>query len=96
MTQKMIEALEAKGFKRWQKGSYDRLYAEATVLGLKVERYNTGNIFSAEFQGEKISNSEARRVLATKTYIDVTTGKVYSGYDRLGQAAIKIMKEVEE
>ena len=94
MTNEQIAALESKGFKRWQKGNYDRLYADATILGLKVERYNTGNIFSAEFQGEKISNSEARKILATKTYIDVTTGKVYSGYDKLGQVALQIMKAV--
>lgn len=77
MTEKMVKALEAKGFKRWTKGDYDRLYANPADFGLEVERYKSGNISYAEVNGEKISNSEASKILTyTKVYIDVTTGEL--------------------
>lgn len=82
-----IHELEALGFKRWQKGNMDRLYINASMLGLNYGRYNTGNIKWAEFQGLGISNCEARRMLAAKTYIDVKTEKVYSDSYTLQQAA---------
>lgn len=84
-----IAELEEKGFRRWQKGNFDRLYINAVKLGLECDYYKTGNIRSACFNGEGISNSRARRMSMEKTYIDVKTGRVYSTNDELKlQAAI--------
>ena len=78
MTNEMIAKFEDAGFQRWTKGTMDRLYIKANMLGLNCEYYKTGNISYAEFRGEKISNSEAGRMKAAKTYIDINTGKAYS------------------
>ena len=74
----MIQKLEEAGFKRWTKGTYDRLYINATSLGLEYETYKSGSIRSATFNGEEISNSRASRMLAMKMYIDVTTGELHT------------------
>lgn len=76
MTEKMIKALESKGFHRWTKGDYDRLYANAEDFGLYTETYNSGNIKYAELNGVKISNAAAGRILSAKIYIDVKTGEL--------------------
>ena len=76
MTENMIKALESKGFHRWTKGDYDRLYANAEDFGLYTESYNSGNIRYAELNGVKISNAAAGRILAAKIYIDVKTGEL--------------------
>ena len=74
----MIQKLEEAGFKRWTKGTYDRLYINATSLGLEYETYKSGSIRSATFNGEEISNSRAGRMLAMKMYIDVATGELHT------------------
>lgn len=89
-----IKRLEELGFKRWKKHDKDRLYISSYNLGLKTERYKTGNISYASFKGEKISNSDGRRYIIAKTYIDVQTGRVYSTYDTLKDAAIELMEKV--
>lgn len=78
MTNEMIARYEARGFKRWtlESKGYDRLYVDATAVGLYVERYKTGNICYAEWQGEKISNGLAREMLNGKIYVDVNTGEL--------------------
>jgi len=76
-----IKALEAKGFSRWQKGGYDRLYINAFHLGLECAYHKTGSIKLAEFRGDHISNSEAYRMKNEKTYINIENGKVFSGRD---------------
>ena len=96
ITEEMIKDLENKGFKRWQKGSMDRLYVNAYNLGLNVERYSTGNIKNAEFNGDHVSNCEGRRMIAAKTYIDVKSGRVYSDNDTLKAAVLEILGIVEE
>ncbi len=40
------------------------------LVGVEVGRYNTGNISWATFDGERISNGEAGRILAGKVWID--------------------------
>lgn len=77
MTENMIKALESKGFKRWIKGDYDRMYANAEDFGLYTETYNSGNIKYAELNGAKISNAAAGRIIAAKIYIDVKTGELF-------------------
>lgn len=85
-----IAELEALGFKRWQKNGMDRLYINATTLGLRYERYRTGNVRCAWFNGLDISNSECRRMLDAKTYIDVKLEKVFSSNDNCGRAAAEL------
>ena len=65
----------------------DRLYINAAQLGLVCSYYKTGNISSAEFDGERISNCEARRMKASKTFIDIKTDRVYSDNSHLKEAA---------
>ena len=60
-----IKALTDRGFNRWTKKLpnghiMDRLYIDLKYLGLELTRYKSGNISSAKFNGETISNSEAR------------------------------------
>jgi len=95
MTDARIAELETKGFKRWTKGNYDRLYINAGQLGLICSYYNTGNVRSAEFNGASISNCEARRMKAAKTFIDVKTGKAYSDNYALLEA-VKTLAGIED
>lgn len=81
-----IEELEAMGFKRWQKNGMDRMYINASVLGLTCTYYKTGNIQSAVFNGIDISNSEAYRIKNTKTYIDLNKKCIVSDSARLAAA----------
>ena len=80
MMDAIIAKLESKGFNRWTKGKYDRLYVNASTLGLSCTYHRTGSEDVSTFNGEAISNSEARRMKSTKCYIDVeasaTDGKV--------------------
>lgn len=81
LTQEQIERLVNAGASRWTKYERDRLYIKrlADLIGLSYTKYNTGNISSAELNGETISNSECNRILAAldKAYIDLKTNTVY-------------------
>jgi len=63
------------GGKLWEKHGKCRVYFEGAYIandyGLEWTRYNTGNISSASLNGERISNSECRRIL------DFFTGKFW-------------------
>lgn len=76
-----VETLVAIGGNRWTKDGYDRVYFNgwARFIGLEIERYKTGNIYSASLNGEHISNSEARRLLGaiTKVYWDAADGQIH-------------------
>lgn len=91
LTDDEIAALENKGFNRWTKGDMDRLYIKPTYLGLDLEYYKSGNISSATFNGDSISNSEGRRLNATKCYVDVATRKVVCDNEELKQAAQELL-----
>lgn len=80
LTDTVIKALTDAGAKRWTKGAYDRIYVTAENVGLTCVRYNTGNVFSATLNGEKISNTTARQLLAPTCYIDVNTGALKLNY----------------
>lgn len=81
LTNEQIERLINAGASRWTKYERDRLYIKklADLIGLSYTKYNTGNISSAELNGETISNSECNRILAAldKAYIDLKTNTVY-------------------
>lgn len=95
ITEETIAKLTERGFKRWTKGSIDRLYVSAEQLGLVCEHYKTGNVSNAEFRGESISNSQAKRMKVAKTFIDVKTGRVFSDVFALGEAAKSVLTEVK-
>jgi hypothetical protein len=86
-----IEELEAKGFKRWQKNGMDRMYINASALGLICTYYKTGNISNAEFRGNHISNSEGYRLKGAKTYIDLNSKRIVSDSARLAAAAADLI-----
>lgn len=70
-----IEALEKKGFNRWTKGEMDRMYFNLEKAGaLELDYYKSGNLRSADLDGERISNAEACRLLAVKCFIDLKKG----------------------
>lgn len=90
ITEEKIMELERKGFKRWTKGSMDRLYIESWNLGLVCQYYKTGNIRDAWFDGARVSNCEARRMKSAKTFIDIKTGTVHSDNNALREAAERL------
>ena len=90
-----IEAMEAKGFKRWTKGNFDRMYINANALGLECDFYKSGNISYAEWKGEKISNSYASRLSAAKTYFDLKDGKLHGTNEMLLDAAAELLDSIE-
>lgn len=96
MMDAIIAKLESKGFNRWTKGKYDRLYVNASTLGLSCTYHRTGSEDVSTFNGEAISNSEARRMKSTKCYIDVESGEVVCDNDMMREAAEAILAECEE
>lgn len=81
MDRQTVEQLESIGGKHWEKPGYDRVYFNGLEdrLGLECTYYNTGNISTAKLDGERISNSEARRIKAMcyqgKVWYDMMTGE---------------------
>lgn len=92
-TEKLITALEEKGFKRWTKGDKDRMYIDAEKLGLKVLKYGSGAVKHAEWDGEKISTRKGTAMLHAKTYLDLTDMSVHSDDSDLLAAAEAIIEE---
>lgn len=95
LNEKMIKKFEDAGFKRWTKGGYDRLYIDATACGLEYDTYKSGNISSATFNGESISNARAGRMKAMKMYVDIATGEFHAehAYGTKGDAEIAAAAE---
>lgn len=94
-TSEVIKVLESNGGKLWEKGEMRRVYFDYGVIlshaGLDTGHYNTGNISSATLKGEKISNSEAKRIIGAfvscKFWYDVNDGSfyhkdIYGDYER--------------
>ena len=70
-----VQELQAKGFNYWSTADHKikRLYLNIKKAGLlNVDYYKSGNISSAEWMGNPISNSEARKLLNVKCYIDLS------------------------
>lgn len=86
-----IVELEKLGFKRWTKNGMDRMYINARELGLTCTYYKTGNISSAMFGDEDISNSEGYRLKAAKTYIDLKQARIVSDSARLAEKVAEII-----
>jgi hypothetical protein len=79
-----IETMTAIGGSRWTKAGHDRVYINgwAAFAGLETSHYGTGNIASASYQGETISNSQAAKLLGCidKVWFDAADGKLYARY----------------
>jgi hypothetical protein len=62
--QRTVEKLTAAGGSEWESGDNHRVYFNdlPELYGLQAERYGTGNISSAKLDGQKISNSKARKI----------------------------------
>ena len=86
-----IADLERMGFRRWQKNGMDRMYINASTLGLICSYHKSGTISYAEFGGEYVSNSEARRMSGAKTYIDLIHKCIVSNSARLAAAAADLV-----
>ena len=50
MNEKVIKGLEDRGFNRWTKGKYDRLYINARDLGLVCTYHKSGTEDVSEFR----------------------------------------------
>lgn len=73
-----ITAYEVAGFKRWTGTRADRLYLDVRRLkDLKVAYYKTGSVKDCLWCGERVSNSEGCRFLASSIWVDVTTGMLH-------------------
>lgn len=77
----MEEALTKIGGRLWEKGGMRRIYFNDLEqwMGLTISRYNTGNISGARVNGERISNSQARKMLNSidKLWFDLADGKFH-------------------
>jgi hypothetical protein len=60
-----IETMTAIGGNRWQRAGKDRVYINnwAEFAGVSTTQYKSGNISSASYQGEHLSNSQAYKVI---------------------------------
>lgn len=92
-----VETMTAIGGNRWTKNGHDRVYINnwADFAGLEVSHYNTGNISSATYQGEDISNSQAYKILSSidKVWFDSATGKLHCRYG-WGESRVATREEV--
>lgn len=88
-----IKKLIAIGGSEWVSGEHHRIYFNDLIqfIGLEITRYGTRNISCAKLDGESISNSEAKRILASlpiKFWYDVPSGR----FQATGGDLIKINK----
>jgi hypothetical protein len=94
------QSLVAIGGKLWERDDKRRVYFNdlAEFLGLEVNRYNTGNVSSATLNGDKISNSQATRMLwaiSGKLWWDAADEK-FHWKDLNSAYAAQIILEIED
>ena len=96
-----IEILKELG-NEWQKGEKRRIYFNSLGMfyGIETGRYNSGNISSATLNGERISNSEAKRILGRlldcKVWYDVTDGKFWKSTPKGDNTAVQMCDVIIE
>lgn len=97
LNQATIENIKENGHV-WNKGEMHRVYLNLSDI-IEVEYYNSGNIWSAYLNnGEKISNSKANRLAASKVYLDLDTEELVTDSEVLFNEALEkftIEDEVE-
>ena len=71
----------------WEKNGRSRTYINGweTAAGFEINRYKTGNVRSAYFNGRKLSNNRANQAVAgRRVYVDNNTGELHvDGLDNL-------------
>ena len=77
ITEETIAKLESKGFRRWTKGRYDRLYINPKSYGVEYTYYKSGKVEGGTINSERFGACEARCFEGTKVYIDVTDGTLH-------------------
>ncbi len=82
-----IKKLQENGFKRWTKGQYDRLYIDALTVANQDEDFMAMVNRSGRFQAQ---------VKATKSYVDVATGKPVIQYKFTGTSDQEEFKNIFE
>ncbi|MFE5582575.1 hypothetical protein [Kitasatospora sp. NPDC056531] len=79
-----VDTMTAIGGNRWQKNGKDRVYINnwAEFAGLETSHYKTGNIASAIYEGELISNRQAGLLLGSidKIWFDAADGQLHCRY----------------
>jgi hypothetical protein len=95
-----VEALIRLGGQRWERNGRDRVYFNlrelAALYGLDCNFYGTGNISSATLDGQRISNSAARRIaakLSGKFWYDVPAGR-FSWQDIPDDVAMAVVSAI--
>lgn len=88
MSDERIAKLEAAGARRWTKYDKDRMYIDVTLLGADIDYYKSGNISSAYWHGERVSNANGGRLLASKVYVDVADGSIHVSSDFRDEGSI--------
>ncbi|MFF2100928.1 hypothetical protein [Streptomyces sp. NPDC058202] len=79
-----VETMTAIGGSRWTKAGHDRVYINdwAQYLPLEINRYNTGNISWAAWEGDTVANRQAGLLLGSldKVWFDAADGKLHARY----------------
>lgn len=79
-----VENLVAVGGREWKRGNRHRVYFNNLIdfLPLEVERYKSGSISWAAWEGEEIANRQALLILQSVdgVYYDVVEEKFYGRY----------------
>lgn len=79
-----VETMTAIGGSRWTKAGHDRVYINDwdQYLPLEINRYNTGNISWAAWEGDTIANRQAGLLLGSldKVWFDAADGKLHARY----------------
>lgn len=92
-----VENMIAIGGSRWQRNGMDHVYFNdwAELASIETTRYGTGNISSAAYQGEGVSNSQGYKLLGSidKLYYDANTGKIHCRYGH-SESRVATQREV--
>lgn len=92
-----VETLTAIGGRLWERNGMSRVYFNnwATLAGLETSHYNTGNISSASYRGQGISNSQAYKIAGciSKVWFDTADGKLHCRYG-YGESRVATREEV--
>ena len=75
------QQIQSIGGRDWR-GTRTYLNDVDELIGLDVAYYRSGNACDAALDGQDISNAEARRLLATKVWLDHATGALMVQVDQ--------------
>lgn len=98
LTEKQIELLEEKGFRRWLSGGTDRLYISPMAAGLKCACYTSGRVRSATWRGEHITATKAKAIIldGQRSYIDLETGAIHSASPEMRERIAEMVEIAQD